>query len=299
VGSSASPCVYLFQERIEQLNQDTKRDLFEVVKSKMVGTVFSSDEERTIITTFKSRFRDSPHLLGAKRPENLYSFEAVGILEEGNPLYVDLPEVIKRRFGKPLRPLTRYEEAGEELYEWFMSEGYGIITGDEYHNPPTEILEDDPIIVQEVLNGGADVFFIVTDDEKLVRLAANKSLAPVGRISTIDFLSAILNDGREETSWLELEMTEVMGAPVRLIEDKGSIDFRVESMHQTDMGSFRAGGIPWRSDVKKENMIRVPHHATMAELPMKTLTELGYPRKGLSWGYPDLVNSGRRWMRNR
>jgi hypothetical protein len=285
---------YLFQERLEQLEQNTNRDLFEVVKSKMIGTEYNEEEEDLLITRFRNVFKDSPYRLSMDRTENLYNITAVLKLEEGNPLYVDLPPSIQRKFGSLPRPHTRYEEAGEELYEWFLGNGLAILDGEEHELPPVDIIEDDPIIIQHVLNGGADIFFIVTDDIKLYRLAANKSLAPVGLIAPRDFLSVILWDGRESQEAVEYWINKAMGEDTwgepscRLLVDQGSLNSYLEKYHQDESGAYATDGIPWRKDIKKSNMQRTPGRGTLQEVQKKSFRDLGYPRKAFPWGYPDL-----------
>jgi hypothetical protein len=289
---------YLFQERLEQLEQDTKRDLFEVVKSKMIGTEFSPSEEEEIITRFRDLFKDSPYRINSDRTENLYSVGAILQLEKGNPLYVDLPESIKKKFGKLARPLTMYEQQGEELYDWFLDNGWQIMNGEPYDLPPTDILEDDPIIIQKIMNGGSECFFIVTDDIKLVRLASNKSIYPVGRISVRDFNNAIRVDyeglplersDEENIDIIEREMSHAMGVDCKVILDRGSIDTWFSQYHFGEEGNFRAAGIPWRKPVKSTNMMRERQHQLIQTQSIyKTLGEHGYPRKGFPWGYPTL-----------
>jgi hypothetical protein len=279
---------YLFQERLEQLEQDTKRDLFQVIRAKMVECDYDEADALSIISKFKDMYADSPYRINSDRTENLYNINAVLRLEDGNPLYVDLPPDIQNKFRRIPHPLTKYEECGVELYEWFMSNGYNITTGDEYELPPTDLLEDDPIIVQEVLNGGHDNFFIVTEDIKLYRLCANKANVPVGRISCYDFLSAMLFYGEERLEPLENEICELMRADCRIIVDRGSLNSFLEKYHTNDEGSFVSSGIPWQRDVKPENMQKVPGRGTIQDLKIVNLSDNGYPRKAFPQGYPSL-----------
>jgi hypothetical protein len=278
---------YLFQERLEQLEQDTKRDLFEVIKSKMVELPdYTPEETKEVITEFVSNYRDAPYRLHVGKEENLYAAESIVKLEEGNPLVVsDHPYPLKKKFSKRTRPTNSYEENGLYLYQWFMGAVISRNRGEDFGLPPTDIIEDDPIIIREISDGGADVFFIATDDLKLVRLANNKFPDTwTFRIPCIQYLQA-----NTYCSQMELDIEEELqrafddengaGLVTKIIVDKGSVESWILKYHPTEEGTYwQTVGIPWRKDIKVENLEKKPHHGFIREPLAKSLSDLMIPR---------------------
>jgi hypothetical protein len=180
-------------ESFSSLEQDLpEADLFQTVKRKMINypTIdVESEEARDIVERFSEDYRDQPYQLNIGRQENLYHIRAIEKLAEGDPLRVthDFPLIAK--FRKRERPETKYEEDGLLLYQWFMGADLARRNGKNMGIPPSDILEDDPIIIQTIAHGGADVFVIATDDVKLYRLALNKFPDTwVFRISVVHYL---------------------------------------------------------------------------------------------------------------
>jgi len=279
---------YLFQERLELLEQDTKRDLFDVVKAKMVKYADPpADGVERIVRTFVKNYRDSPYRLRVDRRENLYAQSAINRLEEGNPLWVDHPYPLKDKFRRVPPPMTVYQEKGLELYEWFLENFSDVRNGEfPFSPPPTDILEDDPIIIDQISNGGADVFIISTDDVKLYKLALNKFPD-----TWIFRMSARHHFELEE--WCQQEQTEMDMAfedsfyeefqkplTVSVLEDRGSLESWNAKYIGTPDGKtfFQTVGIPWRKDICRENLEKKPMHGFLERLKPKSLRELQFPR---------------------
>nr|UYL95374.1 MAG: RNA-dependent RNA polymerase [Tonghua Narna tick virus 1] len=275
---------YLFQERLTSLEQDLKKDLFEVVKARMATSdaeIFGSPRE--IVEEFCMLFSKRPYLLKGGRAENLYYLDAVKTLEEGNPLRVtNLEFPMLDKFHRRLPPSGRYEEEGVKLFEWFVDNKYFIESEEEFDLPPQAILEDDPIILQSIQNCEyADIFFIVTDDIKLVRKARKLANGYVGRISCYDYLRSVKPDADRSfntTDHIEYFFEQLYQKPVSIEIDLGSLDTCIRSYQVDSHGFYRAVGIPWREDISVKNIKREPHTAT-TEFSYHTLDQMGYPWK--------------------
>jgi hypothetical protein len=278
---------YLFQERLEQLEQDTKRDLFEVVKARMIKTELPpSDVIQKTVERFCNDYMDSPYRLYTAKTENLYVSQALEKLQAGDPLQVsDHPFPLKDKFKKRVRPSSSYEENGLLLYEWFMGAFQSLRRGEKYDLPPTDILADDPIILLEIERGGADIFIIATDDLKLVRLAQNKFPDTwIFRISCIHYLQTNTYCSEMELDYDEeftdrFTKTYKTFRSVKVLVDKGSVETFTHQYHTDDKGTYwKTIGIPWRKDIKKENMERKPHHGSIHAPKSMDFAMLQIPR---------------------
>jgi hypothetical protein len=278
---------YLFQERLEQLQQDTKRDLFEVVKARMINTEMPDEEEITrVVRRFSIEYRDHPYRLYGGKVENLYVSQAIEKLQSGDPLQVsDHPFPLRDKFVRRQRPSTQYEEDGLLLYQWFMGASTALRNGEEYDLPPTNILSDDPIIIQDIGRGGSDIYVIATDDLKLYRLAMNKFPDTwVFRISCIHYLQ--VNTFCVEN---ELDIDEELeaafireyggGFTSTIVVDKGSVETFTHQYHEHTEGVYwKTVGIPWRKDIKRENMERKPHNGFITTPKVMSMQDLRIPR---------------------
>lgn len=276
---------YLFQERLTSLEQDLKRDLFEVVKAEMVKInedLLSSP--RQIVEDFCAVYANRPYLLKGGRTEPLYYSDCIKTLEAGNPLRVTNQHFcMLDKFQKPLAPTGRYEEEGSILYEWFVDNKFFIENGEEYDLPPQAILEDDPIILQSMQDCEyADIFIIVTDDIKLVRKARRVVNGYVGRVSCYDYFRSIKSESDRwsgnSTDAVEQFFEQCYRRPVSVEIDLGSLDTCIRSYQDDSHGFYRAIGIPWNADICKRNIQREPHTAT-TEFSQLTFDQMGYPWK--------------------
>jgi hypothetical protein len=279
---------YLFQERLTELEQDLKRDLFEVVKAKMVEypNIDSDVDAEKIVRKFVKNYRDSSYRLKQDRRENLYLKKAVESLESGNPLVVTnsgYPLIDKFQF-KNETPTTMYEVHAQELYAWFRREFVNRSRGLESEFPPTDIIEDDPIIIQEISEGGADIFLIVTDDVKLYKLALNKFPSTfIYRMSTIHYLQANTYMVENSLSW-DTEVTkeflkEFQGLTIDTLIDKGSVEAYLHKYEWVEPGLYyQTDGIPWTKPFKRSSLERKPLHGFLSEPKSASLQQLRFPR---------------------
>ncbi|WAK75229.1 MAG: RNA-dependent RNA polymerase [Erysiphe necator associated narnavirus 1] len=281
---------YLFQERLENLEQDTKRDLFEVVKAKMINLpdIDSVEDNRKVVKRFVKEFRDYPFLLKGRREENLYAAAAIDGLEKGNPLTVPHSFPLIAKFCKRIRPSTPYEEDGLILYQWFMGAFKAKLKGWPIDAPPTDILEDDPVMIQKINAGGADVFLMVTDDIKLYRLALNKFPDTwIFRVSPLEYLQSntwLIEQKGADADYDE-ELTELFqqefgkeNFTVEALIDKGSVESYLNKYFEAEGGIYwQTIGIPWRKSIKRSNMERKPRHGFINAPELKSFKDLRWP----------------------
>jgi hypothetical protein len=291
---------YLFQKRLEGLNQDINCDLFEVVKAKMVDLPdidIESEDAREVVERFSDMYRDAPFRLGVGREENLYGAGILKLLDAGNPLRVtgsNFPMLDKFRSFTP--PENLYAIRGRELFRWFMEALKSWEAGNGFPKPPPQdILEDDPIIIRTISDGGADIHFIVTDDLRLFRQCVNKFEDTwIFRISAIHYLQS--NTWRMENdsdrSYDEL-MTKLINdeygcrVNVAVHVDKGSVETflnkYVPSPNETGH-YWETNGIPWRKDIHKRNLAIKPRGSFIDRpCPLDPKRDLRFPRSLYDW----------------
>jgi hypothetical protein len=286
---------YLFQERLEQLEQSLpKADLFEVVKAKMVNypdIPVDSEEAREIVESFSEEYMSQPYRLNIGKEENLYAAQAIERLAEGDPLRVQHEFPLIQKFKKRERPDTLYEAHGLELYQWFMGAYQSKKRGRPYDPPPTDIVEDDPVIVQTIFEGGADIFIIATDDVKLYRLCLNKHPDTwVFRISVTDYLRTntyCVNEGLDYDEEMSRVFSNLYGhLDVSVLVDKGSVEAYTHKYQPplTDTGLYwETVGIPWRKDIKKGNLERKPRGSFFTQPTPCSMEDLRIPRSLYDW----------------
>jgi len=281
---------YLFQERLEGLEQDTKRDLFEVVKAEMVKlpSLDSPEDTRRVVKRFVRGFRDYPFLLKGRREENLYVSQAIEGLEKGNPLTVPHDFPLIRKFCKRVRPSTPYEEDGLILYQWFMGAFRMITKGERPDPPPTDIIEDDPVMIQKINAGGSDVYLLVTDDIKLYRLCLNKFPDTwIFQVSPLQYLQSntrLIQEQGQDADYDE-ELTKLFhkefgqsNFTVEALIDKGSVESYLNKFFEAEGGVYwQTVGIPWRKDIKRSNMERKPRHGFITTPETASFEELRWP----------------------
>jgi len=289
---------YLFQERLESLEQDTRRDLFEVIRSKMVNVDFSESSAREIVEKFSKTFKDRPWDLRNSVPEDLYCIDALGDMKQGDPREVTFREwAHDDKFFKIPRPGSQYEIDAMNLYKWFLVNRELILEGKRFKPPPHEIIEDDPIILLEIQWDEREVHLIVTDDVKMVRLAINRTRKIVGRIPVMDYFSAVGYEGEDLsiTRWEE-EFSRVLGKSVCFHLDTGSLDSRMVMMDRTRSGEIRQClGVPWDQDLSRKNIRFGPPLNERSRgldgwIKSKSMREMGYPRRALYRDYPGLFS---------
>jgi len=167
---------YLFQERIQSLSQDQHADLFETIKGMSIELDSPADKDQlvSLITEFKRMYEFQPYHLAAERQEDLYPANIVKILADSDPLRVDVDWDYLSRFVKRPRADNPFDRGVDRLEEWFDNNYEDVIAGREYELPPTDVIEDDPIILLRAERSDAGMIVIITNDYKLVNLTANK-----------------------------------------------------------------------------------------------------------------------------
>lgn len=283
---------YLFQQRISSLEQDLpEADLFEVVKRKMIQypTIdVESSLARDIVERFSEDYRDQPYQLNIGREEDLYHSKAIEELGEGDPLRVSHDFPLIKKFVRRERPDTKYEEQGLLLYQWFMGADLARRRGMPTGVPPSDILQDDPLIVQAIYDGGHDIHIIATDDIRLYRLCLNKFPDTwVFRISCLHYLQTSQWCAKEGLDYQE-EMTRrfqslypnLMGT-VGVHVDKGNVESYMAQFIQAPdtTGSYwTTEGIPWRRNIHKRNLVRKPKGTFISNPKIASFDDLRIPR---------------------
>jgi hypothetical protein len=288
---------YLFQQRISSLEQELpEADLFQVVKRKMIEypTIdVESDKARSIVERFVEDYRDQPYLLNIGKEENLYSARSLEVLAAGDPLRVSHDFPLIKKFSKRERPETKYEEQGLLLYQWFMGAFTAVHRGEEPGLPPTDIIVDDPIIVQAVANGGGDLHVIITDDLRLYRLCLNKFPDTwVFRMSVEHYLQT--NTWcKENGADFDEELTNQfrftypnLKASVATHLDKGSIESWMAKYNPDPDATgcyWETVGIPWRKNIHKRNLERRPRGSFIKTPKIASFKDLRIPRSLYDW----------------
>jgi len=214
---------YLFQERVKELSQDKpENDLFETIRgmSHLLDTATHVDVVR--VANKMKKFSNSPWTLGVEREEDLYPNTVISVLEKSNPLRVDLPEfTYLERFHKPPPTDSPFERGMNRLEEWFYENYEAIIAGREYTLPPTDVIEDDPIILLQADRSACDVIIVITNDVKLVKLMVNKITSKdIWRISVEDWLNHDLDEG----SFRKALKERLQDTSIEFIVDQGALE---------------------------------------------------------------------------
>nr|QIR30290.1 RNA-dependent RNA polymerase [Plasmopara viticola lesion associated narnavirus 11] len=289
---------YLFQERISNLEQDLpEADLFQVIKRKMVEypTIdVESEAAQDIVERFVEDYRDQPYQLNIGKEENLYHTAAIEKLAEGDPLRVSHEFPLIKKFSKRERPDTKYEEQGLLLYQWFMGAHLAKMKGLPIGIPPTDIIEDDPIIVRAINDGGADIHVIVTDDVRLYRLCLNKYPDTwIFRMSVVHYLQTNTWCSNEGIESYDDELTSCFNetypqlkCTVKVHLDGGNIEAWMAKYNPSPDATgcyWETVGIPWRKNIKKENMVRKPRGSFIKTPKIASFKDLRMPRSLYDW----------------
>jgi hypothetical protein len=289
---------YLFQERINTLEQEMpKADLFEVVKRKLVSYPeidLDSQKAEDIVTDFVEAYRDQPYRLHIGKTENLYLSQAVEELAKGDPLVVQHDFPLIDKFRKRERPDTLYEQQGLDLYRWFMGAFRELQQEGEVSTlPPTDIIEDDPVIVKAVADGGGDIHVICTDDIKLYRLCLNKFPDTwVFRMSVVHYLQTNTwcaeNDLDFDEELQKAFSKEYKGGGFTVVShiDKGSTESWLSKYNPVPDATgcyWETVGIPWRKNIHKRNMERKPRGSFITTPKTMSFAQLRIPRSLYDW----------------
>jgi hypothetical protein len=282
---------YLFNKRLRELNPDydVKLDLFEKLKEDVIDMSYSPDPKvwRRIVSKFVSLYRDQPYALKADRVEPLYRAGTLDLLKNGDPLRVDIDLEVFKKFRERPRPDTPYTRNVDRLFQWYVENRDLILNKEKAPAPPTEVLEDDPIIIRSIMEADDLVtfFFIVTDDVKLYRLACNKLPSNrIGRIPIRVWFACGLN---EEAFHNRFEQ-QFPGSDMQIIIDQGSIEsyIMLHNISFSQMGrwmlydkEFDVGyrGIPWTQDLNKTKKVSTQPWISDDQRAVATPEEAKFP----------------------
>jgi len=223
VPESKIQAFYLFQSRVQELSQDQPVDLFDTIKAMSNELdVATKDDVVRVATKMRDRYSNSPWTLGVEREEDLYPRSVVEVLEKSNPLRVDLPEFqYLNRFTKPPKVDSPFQRALNTLEEWFYDNYEDVLAGREFSLPPTDVIEDDPIIIMQIERSICDIIIVITNDRRLVNQAVRKIIGKhIWRISVENWLNHDLDEGA-----FKKVLKERLGdIPIEFIVDQGAIE---------------------------------------------------------------------------
>jgi hypothetical protein len=213
--------LYLFMKRLEELEQVVHNDLFEMLRTKVsVLREYSKEDTLKTCEKFKSKFFKQQWTLRRPFEVDYYLTHHIDELRSSDPRTVNIEFDYVNRFAKRLRPDSVKTRAEEELYEWFVRNVDNILEENEYDLPPTQLLEDDPYILQRIGYNGVEVNIIVTDDRKLCRLAQNKFTEKI--IMRISIKDWVFIDA-DERAVIDAIYDDLKVTPAVLV-DEGSLD---------------------------------------------------------------------------
>jgi hypothetical protein len=248
VPESKIQALYLFQERVQSLNQVMEsHDLFEVVKGMSIGLDDPSKEDlERVCNRMKDMFGYRPWSIASAVEEDLYPRNIVEILRKSDPLRVDLPEFkYLERFTKPLPNDSPLERALGNLEAWFDDNYENIIAGNEYSLPPTDIIEDDPIMILAAKRSTSDMVVLVTNDIKLWRLIYNEVPSKlIGRIS----VESWINHDADESAFISA-LKKRLGLEVEILVDQGAFE---TFLLRTDISPTRYPG--WTENIDRSKV---------------------------------------------
>jgi len=186
---------FLFNERLRQLSEEIRsnHDLFERIKVE-VTQLPERNLPDEVVYDFLSTWRTSPYMMKKFIIEDVYDLEAIRELLASDPLMVHhfnglVPSCFDR-MNEEREPDSHVKKFSKRLYQWLREvidiNDYGlpierhelISLGAEhaYRGQPTDLFEDDPIIVRDVCYSSSLVVAIITDDKRLWALCRNKAL---------------------------------------------------------------------------------------------------------------------------
>jgi hypothetical protein len=183
---------YLMNQRFRGLINDEEGavNLFEVVKKKL-SLVDEPDLSPGEMEIFLERWRKHHYQFRRNIPEDVYDLRTVRELLCRDPIRINnmdfLSETLARFKREPVDTVFRRET--RRLYNWFrevidldddmlpIERFEKILEGDAGAalGAPTSLLEDDPIIIQDVCNTPSWIIAVVSNDLKMHRLCVNKA----------------------------------------------------------------------------------------------------------------------------
>jgi hypothetical protein len=265
IPESKIQAMFLFQERVQSLQQDSKNsDLFEVIASMSIETVDPTyDQCLDICRKVRSRYIGCAHLLHATYEEDLYPRQIIEVLRKSDPLRVDLPEFqYLERFTKRLPSDTPLERAIDELDRWFDDNFEAILAGDHYDLPPRQAINDDDVMILEAQRSSKTINIFVTDDIKLWKLAHNK--LPEKEIMRISIHNWVNYDADESIFLKAIKERTKQDAEIHV--DLGALD---TFLMKTDIDPVRYPG--WNESIDRSK-VRSQAEVYDVYLPPRSLT---------------------------
>jgi hypothetical protein len=247
VSESKIQAMYLFQERVQSLQQEIKADLFEVIAGMSFPTEDPTfDKLKLVCESVRNKFIGSAHLMYTLHEEDLYPNTIYETLRQSDPLRVDLPEFqYLNRFTKARPSDTPLERAVDELERWFYDNYEAILAGDPWDLPPRQAINDDDVMILAAERSQHVINIFVTDDIKLWKLAHNK--LPSKEIMRISIHNWVNYDA-DEGSFLKA-IKDRTGHDAEIHVDLGAMD---TFLMKTDITPTKYPG--WSDDVKRSEV---------------------------------------------
>jgi len=196
---------------------------------------------------------------------------------------VDFPLI--KKFGLRRTPTSRYEEAGQDLYEWFVGARMAIVEGEEFDLPPPDIIEDDPLIIQQIALMETALYLVVTDDAAMLRKAQHRVPGvTVLQISCHDLIK-MTSAGFENTEDVIAQIIPMFDATfedVTFLVDTGSMETFLELHTRTKNVISSVSGVEWTANAKRSNFKINLERRQISDTKL-TAIQLGYPQKGMSY----------------
>lgn len=222
---------YLISETEIKARLNQLEELFSekpVAEPATVENVAVSAEEirPETLKAFLDLWEGNSMLLGRNAMESWYPREEVlRILDLENPLHVEIP--IKwwgLEGGIPAERMLEKERHAAQLYEWLLN------TADD-SDPPTDIIADDPAIINEIMDIPDRDIYVATDDVAMLRYA-----------SSICWRKNVIRISARR--WIEAAMTitPLLGSGVqdKVIVDLGSVDSLVGQLTDAELDEIEA-----------------------------------------------------------
>jgi hypothetical protein len=185
---------YLMNRRFKGLRENAQNfSLFDTLKVELAH-VEEPDLDDYILELFLERWQKRAYSFKRVIPEDVYDVRTVRELLVRDPIRIndigfDLSGTLEKFRSGPLNPNSPYELQTNRLYNWFKE----VVDFDDDDVPierfecisegrieyalgaPTNLIEDDSVIIGDVVTSQSMLIAIVTNDIKLHRLARNKA----------------------------------------------------------------------------------------------------------------------------
>jgi len=223
---------YLYHERLRSLTEQVnKNDLFEVLRVTCEELIVPRDDELLrAMKKFRDMFFQRPHMMRAFRKTRLYHCSIEKLLQEHDPLRVSSIEGLiglrnkfsKQSYPKDRKPVTRHERLVDRLEDWMLDAQILMRDGRDPGPVPTDLIEDDPVILKNSQSCLEPVLILVSDDRKLQLEIEKLTSKVVYRVSMKDWF---LNECDEGKFILALKtFSRIKPIDIRVEMDNGSLE---------------------------------------------------------------------------